>query len=236
MPDGTLQILGLGTSPAPLKYDVSGNQPLDLIAVKADFDGSGSGTSFVPVVEILSDASHIMATAKGSTVAAGASATVTFATFLGGTDSGATGDFVEFDVSPTSGDFLDVLTAGPSGAGLVLKDIGNSGDTGILIEEIGDAGMQLNNAGDGDYGIRNQGAGSFTIEQTGNAPFLIRNDGNGGTTIQDDEGVLTISPRNDSLVLAVQFANSLIITGLPTSSPGVSGSVWVSGGVLNIDP
>jgi len=85
--DATLQILWLGTGAVPVDYNVTGNQALDLIAVKADFDGTSALVDFVPIVEILSDADHVMAQAKGPTVTAGDSATVTFAPFLNDLDT-----------------------------------------------------------------------------------------------------------------------------------------------------
>jgi hypothetical protein len=105
MADGTLQILGSGTSAAPLTVNVTGSQSLDPVAIKATFDGTASGTDFVPVVELISDAGVVMAQAKGQTVTAGGSATVTFFPF--GDEETATGGGV---TSITSADGSIVVT------------------------------------------------------------------------------------------------------------------------------
>jgi hypothetical protein len=130
--EGTLQILGLGTSAVPLDYNVAGNQSLDLIAVKADFDGTASGVDFQPVVEILSDANHVMATGVGQTITAGDSATVTFAPFLKATTgSSPSGTGLQFDTDPQAGGWFEMQTTSsgvsPSGWGIQLADTGGDG-------------------------------------------------------------------------------------------------------------
>jgi hypothetical protein len=91
MADGTLQILGLGTSAVPLDYTASGDQSLDLVAVNADYDGGAAGVDWQPVVEIISTAGHVMARGVGPTITAGDSASVTFAPFLKAPAAGGNG-------------------------------------------------------------------------------------------------------------------------------------------------
>lgn len=97
MSNATLQILGQGTSAVPLDVPITGNQLLDLISVKADFDGGAAGVDFVPMVEIVSDAGVVMAQAKGPTVLAGDSATVTFFPFGAEEASTSTGTITEIE-------------------------------------------------------------------------------------------------------------------------------------------
>lgn len=110
MPEGTLQILGQGTSAVPLDVDITGNQLLDLISVKADYDGTSAIVDFVPMVEIISDAGVVMAQAKGPTVLAGGSATVTFFPF-GAEETAAGGGITE--IANSDGSVL--VSGGPFG-------------------------------------------------------------------------------------------------------------------------
>ena len=82
MTDATQEISGLGTSSAPLTYTVADAEGFDLAGVRATFDGTGAGGAFLPCVQILSPAGHVMAQTIGSSVLAGGSADVTFAPFL----------------------------------------------------------------------------------------------------------------------------------------------------------
>lgn len=100
MAQETQQILGLGSGGAPLQYVVTGGQVLDLIAVQADYDGSGASGNFLPVVEILSDAGELMARGVGRTVVAGDSVSVTFAPFLEDPNAGSSGSTLEVRGSP----------------------------------------------------------------------------------------------------------------------------------------
>jgi hypothetical protein len=135
--DATLQILGLGTSAVPLDYAVSGPQILDLIAVKGVFDGSSAASAFVAVVQIISPAGEVMATSTSPSIAAGSSATVTFAPFLRDAAASAAGGGIKFDTFPQSGDWLYVQTtdgtAAPSGIPLHLYD-SSTAAVGIRLE------------------------------------------------------------------------------------------------------
>lgn len=235
MPDGTLQILGLGTSPAPLEYLVPGNQPLDLVAVKADFDGSGSGTSFVPVVEILSDASHIMATAKGSTVAAGASATVTFATFLGGAGSDSAGGGIQFDFDNEGGAlFLHTRDSGFSTVGFFVND--ESAD-GILLQENANGPIVIEGTGSGQVAVRQDGSGQLLLRNTGDGGLNIQNDGDGATLVNDfGSGGLRLRVTNANMLFRKQSSDNFVFDTLPTSAPATSGAIWNNAGVVNIVP
>jgi hypothetical protein len=220
--DGTLQILGLGSSPVPLDYNVSGNQTLDLIAVKGDFDGSAAAVPWVPVVEILSDAGHVMAQAKGDTVAAGGSATVTFAPFLKGPGGGgADPNAVHYNVPSEHGTFVDSVATtngysfwDQSGNGIYLTSEVFPGSTGGFI------GLST---GDGETDITSTVIVN-RLHPTGGA-FEVQDTGGGDLVRVDETGAVWIF---------IGAAQQLTISGLPVVNPGGSGRVWNNGGVLNI--
>jgi hypothetical protein len=73
----TKEIAALGTGSAPLSYTVSGDQVFTLVGVRATFDGTAA-SAFLPCVRILSSAGHVLHQTIGTSVAAGASADVSF--------------------------------------------------------------------------------------------------------------------------------------------------------------
>jgi hypothetical protein len=223
MADGTLQILGLGTSAAPLRYDVTGSQALDLVAVKADFDGAAAAVDFVPMVQIFSDAGHLMAQAKGPTVTAGGSATVTFAPFLksesagGGTDPNA----VHYDVANETGGFIDSSTTtnsisfyDKSGTGVYLtSDVGGAATGGFIGLQTGDGSTEIQSTD-----IVNR------LKPTGGA-FHVQNTAGGELLLIDEVGAVLIA-----LTAGQQFR----VLNLPIVNPGGTGRLWNNGGVVNI--
>jgi hypothetical protein len=130
MPSGTLYVPLAGDGFAPQAYTVPGTVELDLTAVRADFDGSGASGDFFPVVEILDSSGNIMAQAVGSTVAAGGSASVTFAPFLRSA-AAAAGGGIQFDTQPQAGQFLYAEADGPGttadGYAIQLSDPNGNG-------------------------------------------------------------------------------------------------------------
>jgi hypothetical protein len=201
MADGTLQILGLGTSAVPLDYTASGDQALDLVAVNADYDGGAASVDWQPVVEIISTAGHVMARGVGPTITAGDSASVTFAPFLRSATSSTPppGGGIQFDTHPQVGDWLEVTTtgAGPSFVGIYLQE--TSGD-GIVLEAVGgvyllDNGVTLQWTGGGTLGTLSSNhlkvTGSTDLELHSNLAqtytsrtFHFIGDGSGSDTFQ----------------------------------------------------
>lgn len=82
MAQETIPVQGLGTSAAPLTYNVAVGDEFDLMAAFASFDGTGAGSSWVPALQVLAPSGAVMVSTIGATVAAGGSADVTFAPFL----------------------------------------------------------------------------------------------------------------------------------------------------------
>lgn len=82
------QVLGWGTQSAPAERVTKDAERFTLLAVNATFDGTAAASSFLPCVEVISDAGEVVARCPtDSAVAAGGSAEVTFAPFLRGTAS-----------------------------------------------------------------------------------------------------------------------------------------------------
>jgi len=102
------QVLGWGTQTAPAERSIDGHLPMLLLAVDATFDGTGAAGSFVPAVQVISDSGQEVGVFPlQSTLAAGDSASVTFAPFLR-SDSGG----IKFDTDPQQGDWLVIETTG----------------------------------------------------------------------------------------------------------------------------
>src|SRR6478736_1848166 len=87
MPD--IPIVLPDTAAAPKDYTLSGSQNLLLKTVRALIDGSGAGTAFLPTLQMLDQNGHVMWEGPtSSTVAAGASADVSWFRGLGSAGSG----------------------------------------------------------------------------------------------------------------------------------------------------
>lgn len=100
-----MQVLGFGNGNAPRERNTKAQEDFTLLAIQASFDGSAAVGSFVPTVQIISDAGELVGTfPMAGTVAAGDSADVTFAPFLRD-DVGLTG--IYYDVVNT-GRWLDI--------------------------------------------------------------------------------------------------------------------------------
>ena len=81
-----------GVGPAPQLYEVPNAQEIIPKSVRATFNGTLAGSAFFPTVRIVSDGGVIVAeVATDTSVAAGASASVTFAPFLRGVPASSGG-------------------------------------------------------------------------------------------------------------------------------------------------
>lgn len=78
MPD--VPIVNRTTTAAPKDYTLPQSQEILLKAVRAEFDGTGAATSFLPALQLVSDAGDVMFTAvlTSTSVAAGGSASVSW--------------------------------------------------------------------------------------------------------------------------------------------------------------
>lgn len=126
MASSDVQILIAGAAAIPLAYEVPNAQEIQPLAVSADFDGSGAAGSFLPTLLIQSDAGLIVARIPvSSAVAAGGSASVTWAPFLRAAQAGnvsyhqyaAAGGYVWQPPSNLVGVYMVVVGAGGAGGG-----------------------------------------------------------------------------------------------------------------------
>jgi len=76
--DRTQQILPGGQSAAPFTYTIPASTAFQLMGVRALFDGAGAATSWLPVVQLVSDAGVIMEEAIAGSVIAGGAANASF--------------------------------------------------------------------------------------------------------------------------------------------------------------
>lgn len=81
----------------------------------------------------------------------------------------------------------------------------------------------------------------FQLVNNSDANFEILNTGDGAVSVHNTDGALLLTTSGGDITLAatnigriVMISDQLIISGLPTSSPGGSGRVWNSAGTLKI--
>lgn len=91
MPTDDIQRLVTGTAPAPADFTIPGNGQIRPKAINAVFDGTGAAGNYCPTLEIISDAGVVVARMAANSVAAGSSAEVTWAPFLGARGAGTSG-------------------------------------------------------------------------------------------------------------------------------------------------
>lgn len=128
-------ILDASVASAPKSYVVAGAQEIILKGVTASFNGTGAAGSYVPAVQIIDPAGNVIGTyTLGSTLAAGASADVSWFPGVGlGGSSSAGGitllDYVEITAAVTVTGGVGAQTVILTGNPLVLD-----GSTRIRVE------------------------------------------------------------------------------------------------------
>lgn len=105
---------------APQSYEVPNAQEIIPKAIRATFNGSGAASAFVPTIRIISDGGVVVAeVATDTQVAAGDSASVTFAPFLRTNQAGGITEIESTDASITVtnpfGPVVDLTGAGGGG-------------------------------------------------------------------------------------------------------------------------
>lgn len=101
-------IAGLGTKGAPLDYKIPKSLEVLPRSIKATFDGSGAGSSFLPTLQIIADSGDVVGSYPVDTaVAAGASADVSW--FPGVRKAGASASSgIVFNTATQAGHYLFV--------------------------------------------------------------------------------------------------------------------------------
>lgn len=177
------QITGFPVRAAPNSRVTKDSESFELLAVNATFDGSGTGSDFLPAVEVVSDSGVVVARhVTDATVTAGDSAEVTFAPFLRRTAPGG----IRFDV-PNVGGYLSVQTTGAGPSGYSQTYI--AGSAGFLWQTPGAGTFDFDGGGSapvnwdvGAYTVNTNG-GTYQVDTGGggaqfvNGPFEA--DGNG---------------------------------------------------------
>ena len=107
------QIRGLGESPAPLVYTVPGAQEIILKSLFASFDGTSAGSAWFPCVRIRAPGGGIVGEyITQASVAAGASADVSFAPFLRGASASVTPTAAAMPTARTFSQLSQTVAAG----------------------------------------------------------------------------------------------------------------------------
>lgn len=141
-----------GVEETPLDYTIPGAQEIIVKAATASFDGTSAAGGFVPTLLIKAPNGAVLAACPiGSTIAAGASADVSWFP-RGGLSSGTGGgDGIQFTADgvygpANSGDALAIATNGPgtTGDGFAVSIV-DSSDNGINLESSGGGVVQLHN-------------------------------------------------------------------------------------------
>jgi hypothetical protein len=222
MADGTLFVKVTQTQATPEDYLVSGAAAIDLLAVRAVFDGSGAGGDFVPVVQIVNEANEVMLQCVGETVTAGDSASITFAPFLRTAAAASPGGGIQYDLEQIGDWFFLGTDSGNGGWGIFLNSQGTSSGQGILIQADGNVDpIHIFVTNDtGGILIEDGGGGIIIREESGFGHVSIQDHGSGGTEIHTDA------------YLDVQAAQRIFLN-LPTSA-GTAGSLWNDAGTVKV--
>jgi hypothetical protein len=165
-----VQIAG-GVGAAPQSYTVPNATEILPRAVFATFNGAGAAGAFLPTVQIVSDGGVVVASVStDAAVAAGGSASVTFAPFLRAAAAGGGGG-IQFDTDPQTGGFLRFETTDTTAGSLVMKSDGTADllAAGTLSIE-GTADGELHT----DDHLTVSSFGGMTIVNTSVGQFLIQ--------------------------------------------------------------
>lgn len=188
--DQTLQ--ALASQAAPLDYPVPGAVELILKSLKCSFDGTGAAGPYVPCVQLLiagdvEDATYPL----GSSVAAGASADVSWFPRAGG-GIGVGGAGIRFDTD-NEGGWLDITTKNtdPGGAGLQFLDLSGGGmffdgDSGITLNDRSNNGINLIQESDGGIAALDQGNGGISFTELENGGIYFQNEGTGQLALNNN--------------------------------------------------
>lgn len=230
-----------------------------LKAVNAAFDGTGAASSWMPAVVLISDSNHIIARAvsPGASVAAGASAEVSF--FPGAGLAGGPG--IQFDTD-NEGGWLQVntniggatavfadQTINNAGAVLTTQDgsilaIGTNGGGDVQIDSSNGTFLEAGSGTGTPCSITMSPTGVVTIQSwqgiginAGTDLFLQAKQQGASGDIQArlDNGDSFVVIDNGTATIRFQVTPTVVsMPHLPTVNPGVANQVWRNGNVLNI--
>ncbi|MGH2835415.1 MAG: hypothetical protein ACRDUT_00105 [Mycobacterium sp.] len=216
---------------APKDYTLPAGQEFEPLSVRADIDGSGAAGDFLPALQVIDTAGHVMMTlVTSASVSAGSSASVTWAPFLSVSAPG-----IRFDY-PNSGGYLDITTGnvGWSLSGYYTVEaaggyVVNSDGSLSLVAGTGVTLAALSS----DLSL--EGATSATLEATSGDLSLLGADNVGIEALADD---ITLSSETNTTISAggsfqVQ-AGGGITFALPVTDPHSGGFLWNNAGVVTV--
>lgn len=215
----------LGDQDAPVTYTVPGAQEIIVKACQATFDGTDAVGSFLPIVQFVSPAGRVIATAQGPAIAAGSIGDVSFFPHVAAAAS-SSGSGIQYDTYPQSGDWLYSETTGeggPNGAGVDFEDTG-SGGIRFVASNTGYVIINANGQGDVNIGVN----GDLTTI----AGDSVQLDGQTGIVSVDNPhgtAYLYEAPYGFQAVAS----KGLMLLGLPPA-PGAAGTLWSNGGVVTV--
>lgn len=240
MADRTI-LAAQGATDAPFAYTVPTADGMTPKAVFVEWDGTGASGNFLPCVSYYDQHGILLYRAfpDGVTLAPGDTAAVSYGPFKrgGGGGGGADPHAIHYDTAADTGGYVDSRTttggyswADRSGSGWNV-DSGLSGTPGFV-------GTETNGGQVFDHS-------ALIIQRIGNR-FEIQNDSaqvrfrvftDGSTAQRLEAGAqLAVVSIATGLVLAVREDGQVVAPKLPIVDPGVSGSLWNNGGVVNVSP
>jgi hypothetical protein len=216
-----VQIAG-GVGAAPQSYTVPNATEILPRAVFATFNGAGAAGAFLPTVQIVSDGGVVVASVStDAAVAAGGSASVTFAPFLRAAAAGG-GSGIQFDTRPQAGGFLQVTT---TDAGANSFNLESGGQMDIRADEtltvLSHADLEVSSTAamtiDSQAGITitNTAAGVLLIESSPDGGITIRDQGgaaSAGITVESSASGISVS--GEYIVSTVRSDNFYVVLGL----------------------
>ncbi len=228
---GDVTILAQGDQDAPLAYVLPGAQEIIVKSCYASYDGTGASGDFLPVVQFISPAGQVVATAQAPKVTAGASADVSFFPRVA--------PQVASSLETTNGSSVtvDPTTELLIGTGLTLTNP-SSGVAKIVAGSVGAA--SLPSAGMNSTGIDLTSAGDYvTIQQIPfntdeTYPNYSANDGSSW----DSAG--PYYSRNPGLGINILQKGIYLVFGSGSGVPGAGAQLRTTcsylGGADNSDP
>lgn len=229
MADEALTVVGAGPGAAsPVAYTVPGAGEVFLKGAFARMDGTGTASAWFPCVRVKTPNGAIMLECLGSSVAAGASADVTwFPGVKDTTTGGGGGSGIQFATSPQSGTWLDITTTGADAAG-----------NGWTVEDDGGGGWTFLTKNGGNFGpamyIKPAAGAADGLTMLGVFPTSV----NGNTVGTDSEAVSTGTGSPTGVIGFAQVANGGLGTGVSAQAvtngtgpaTGLSATAQKSGG------
>lgn len=198
----------------PLDYPVPSSGELVPLMVRATVDGTSAASSFYAVVQIIAPSGQIMGSALSGSIAAGASADVTWFPRV----ATGSGDGIKFDQPNTD----------PQGDSGFLAI-----DTGLI--KIGDVIPADWEVVAVDYQFISTGTSGYDFEVSGGQFLVSAFDagGNPGSVVLSGESGATLRSGDTELGMNSGGVYQLSAT-LPTSDPGILNNLWNDGGILAI--